>query len=209
MTLPADVQIRRAVPEDAEALARLHVDCWDDAYTGLMPQEILDARRDDVPARVERWRKILATGHTTVAEHEASLIGFVNAAPGALVPGFEIQLFALYVRAAWWDTGVGSALFAKAVGDRSAYLWVLEGNDRAIRFYERKGFRLDGTGQDEDEGRHLRMVREVVRAPSAGRTEPGREGITKPVRRPAPHPGHMAVGSDQDGGGGGDGADDR
>ena len=162
MAPPAGVKIRRALPGDAEALTRLHLDCWDDAYTGLMPQSILDARRHDVPARVERWRKILATGHTSVAEHDDGLIGFVNAAPGAELPAFEIQLFALYVRAHWWGTGVGWALFDAAVGDRSAYLWVLQGNDRAIRFYERQGFRFDGTGQDEDEGRHLRMVREAV-----------------------------------------------
>jgi GNAT superfamily N-acetyltransferase len=162
MAQPAAVKIRRAVPGDAEALTLLHLDCWDDAYTGLVPQAILDARRHDVPARVDRWREALATGHTSVAEHDAGLIGFVNASPGAEVPDFEIQLFALYVRAPWWGTGVGSALFDAAVGNRSAYLWVLEGNDRAIGFYERRGFRFDGTGQDEDEGRHLRMVRVTV-----------------------------------------------
>ena len=160
MPLPTDVEIRRAEPADAEELTRLHLDCWDDAYTGLVPQEILDARREDVPARVARWRKILATGHTSVAEHETRLIGFVNAAPGTELPDLEIQLYALYVRAAWWGTGVGHALFTTAVGERSACLWVLEGNERAIRFYERQGFRLDGAGNDEEEGRHVRMVRE-------------------------------------------------
>jgi GNAT superfamily N-acetyltransferase len=161
MALPTDVGIRRAAPEDAEALTHLHLDCWDDAYTGLMPQSILDARREDVPSRVDRWRRALARGHTTVAEHGSGLVGFVSAAPGGDVPGIELQLFALYVRAAWWGTGIGHALFVPAVGDRSAYLWVLEGNDRAIRFYERQGFRFDGAGHDEPEGRHVRMVRET------------------------------------------------
>lgn len=161
MALPRDVMIRRAVPTDAEAVTGLHLDCWDEAYTGLMPQGILDARRDDVPALVDRWRTGLANGNTTVAEHESRLIGFVNAKPGTELPALEIQLFALYVRAPWWGTGVGHALFECAVGNRSACLWVLEGNDRAIRFYERQGFRLDGTGHDEPEGRHVRMVRET------------------------------------------------
>lgn len=161
MALPAGVQIRRAVPEDAEALTRLHLDCWDDAFTGLMPQAVLDARRDDVPARVERWRKALDTGHTSVAEHDSGLIGFVNAAPGTELPQLEIQLFALYVRARWWGTGVGHALFDAAVGNRTAYLWTLEGNDRSIRFYERHGFRLDGAAEDEPYGRRVRMVREA------------------------------------------------
>ena len=159
MALPADVEIRRASPGDAEALTRLHLDCWDDAYTGLMPQAILDARREDVPARVDRWRKILPNGFTSVAEHQAGLIGFVSAGPPRELPSFDIELFALYVRAAWWGAGVGHALFVSAVADRTACLWVLEGNDRAIGFYERQGFRFDGAGQDEAEGRHVRMVR--------------------------------------------------
>ena len=45
------------------------------------------------------------------------------------------------------------------VGDRAAYLWVLANNERAIGFYERQGFRLDGTEDEHDEGRHVRMVR--------------------------------------------------
>jgi GNAT superfamily N-acetyltransferase len=161
MSLPTGVEIRRAAPADAEALTRLHLDCWDDAYTGLMPQAILDARREDVPARVDRWRKILPNGFTSVAEHHAGLLGFVSAGPPREPSDFDIELFALYVRAAWWGTGVGHALFASAVGDRTACLWVLEGNERGIRFYERQGFRLDGAGQDEAEGRHVRMVRQT------------------------------------------------
>jgi len=162
MPLPTGVEIRRAVPADAEALTRLHLDCWDDAYTGLMPQPVLDARRDDVPARVDRWRQILPNGFTSVAEHGAGLVGFVSAGPPRELSHFAIEVFALYVRAPWWGTGVGHALFAAAVGDRSACLWVLEGNDRAIRFYERQGFRFDGAAQDAEEGRHVRMVREAV-----------------------------------------------
>jgi ribosomal protein S18 acetylase RimI-like enzyme len=153
------VTIRTATSEDAEALTHLHIDCWDDAYTGLMPQAILDARRDDVLGRVDRWRSWLSRGGTSVAEHGMQLVGFVNAGSAIDLPPFEVQMFALYVRAAWWGSGVGHALFSAAVGDRSAYLWVLEGNERAIRFYERQGFRFDGADEDEPEGKHLRMVR--------------------------------------------------
>ena len=66
MALPDGVRIRRGIPEDAEALAHLHLDVWDDAYTGLMPQGILDDRRERVAERVERWRGNLTAGeHTT------------------------------------------------------------------------------------------------------------------------------------------------
>lgn len=161
MSAPAGVTIRRGRPADAEALTHLHLDCWDDAYTGLMPQEVLDARRTHVTERVERWREILKRSRNTlVAEAAGGLVGFASAGPGR-DEDMDIarEVWALYVRASWWGTGTGWALLEASVGDDPAYLWVLEGNDRATGFYERQGFRLDGSVLDEPEGRHLRMVR--------------------------------------------------
>jgi GNAT superfamily N-acetyltransferase len=161
MALPSTVSIRRAVPEDAEALAHLHVDVWDDAYTGLMPQGILDDRREKVAERVTRWREILEQSRPILlAEDEEGVIGFASTGPARDNDMEELlELYSLYVRAAYWGTGVGYALFESTVGDRAAYLWVLAGNERAIRFYERQGFRLDGTEDEHDEGLHVRMVR--------------------------------------------------
>jgi GNAT superfamily N-acetyltransferase len=157
------LRIRRPVPADAEALTHLHLDCWDDAYTGLMPQRFLDERRADVPTRVEKWRTILEErDNTLVAEDASGLVGFASAGPGRdndLEGEIDTELWALYVRAGRWGTGVGYALLEAAIGDRAAYLWVLHGNERAIRFYERQGFRLDGTRDEHDEGLHVRMVR--------------------------------------------------
>ncbi len=67
-------------------------------------------------------------------------MGFSVAGPGE--DGFELS--GLYVRRAWWGTGVADGLLSCAVGDRAALLWVLEGNKRARHFYERHGFALDG-----------------------------------------------------------------
>ena len=161
MPLPDGVTIRRGVPADADALAQLHVDVWDDAYAGLMAQSILDERRDKVAERAERWRDILGQDATTwLAEDAAGLVGFSGSGPGRDNDvDTPTELYALYVRASYYGTGVGYALFEQALGDRAAYLWVLAGNDRAIRFYERQGFRLDGTQDEHDEGLHVRMVR--------------------------------------------------
>jgi len=155
------VEIRPAVPDDAEALTHLHLDCWDDAYTGLVPQHILDERRVDLPAQVERRRAwLVQSDDTLLATRDGALIGFVNAGAGRDDDiDLDLELRALYVRAAHWGTGVGHRLLAESVGVRDCYLWVLAGNDRAIGFYERHGFTADGSTLDEPEGRHLRMVR--------------------------------------------------
>jgi GNAT superfamily N-acetyltransferase len=161
MALPDGVSIRPAEPADAEALAHLHLDVWDDAYTGLMPQGILDDRRAKVDERVERWQEILAQAERTwVAEGADGLVGFASTGPARDNDIDDLlELYALYVRASHYGTGVGFALFEETVGDRAAYLWVLASNERATGFYERQGFRLDGTEDEHDEGRHLRMVR--------------------------------------------------
>jgi GNAT superfamily N-acetyltransferase len=161
MPIPTDVVIRRARADDAAALADLHIDCWDDAYTGLVPQQLLDDRRSITDERVDRWRDILAGDHgTLLAEAESGLVGFASAGQGRDNDvDMDLELTALYVRADWWGTGVGYALFEEAVGDRAAYLWVLADNPRAVGFYERQGFRFDGTRDERDMGVQARMVR--------------------------------------------------
>ncbi|GHJ59304.1 N-acetyltransferase [Nocardioides sp. OK12] len=161
--------LRAATVADAEALGGLHVDAWDDAYTGLMPQRLLEERRAALPERVEMWREILTARAQApdapvvwLAEDASGLVGFASALPARdddpALPGLELT--ALYVRARCWGTGLGHRLLEAAVGDRAAYLWVLAGNERATGFYERHGFVLDGAVDDSDDhGRHLRMVR--------------------------------------------------
>lgn len=156
-----DVTIRTAGVDDAEALAPLHVVAWDEAYTGLMPQRILDERKTEpMAAKVDRWRGRIAwpDGHTWVADDGGELVGFVSTGPGRDGRG-DLELMALYVRRSHYDTGLGHRLLEAAIGDGPAYLWVLDGNARAIRFYERHGFAFDGQVEDEPEGLHRRMTR--------------------------------------------------
>ncbi len=60
------------------------------------------------------------------------------------------ELWAMYVSPSQWGTGVGNALMEATIDELQriessmAYLWVLEGNSRAIGFYERHGWRADG-----------------------------------------------------------------
>jgi GNAT superfamily N-acetyltransferase len=156
--------IRPALVADAEALGALHLEVWEEAYADLMPPHILAARRASPHAQVELWRAIL--GHpisrVLLAERDGGLLGFVSTGPGRDDPqrGLpDLELMALYVRAEVYGAGVGHRLFEEAVGAEPAYLWVLDGNRRAIAFYERQGFGFDGVAKDEEAGLHRRMVR--------------------------------------------------
>ncbi len=164
--------VRPPLAEDVAELSRIHVLIWQQAYRGLLPQEYLDAM--DPTSREARWHETVArvqdgssarTGQAVlVAESRGSAapVGFIHVGP----PRDEdsprpTELMVLNLLAAHHGTGVAQALVAGALGDRPAYLWVLQGNERAIAFYRKLGFELDGVTKRDDHlaCTDLRMVR--------------------------------------------------
>lgn len=152
--------IRGAVPDDAHGIAEVHVRSWQSAYHGLMPQQVLDAL--DVDDRAERWRGILTTPHprtlgTFVAEHAGAIVGWVSFGAGrdegADADG---EVYGIYSDPGSWSTGIGYALLVAAeetlieAGYRTAFLWVLDGNERADSFYARQGWTADGATKIEE-----------------------------------------------------------
>ena len=82
MTMGGDrAGIRRARPEDAGAIAAVHVAAWREAYAGLVPAEALAAL--SVEARTAFWRRILGAPDPAVAT-----AAFVACAPDGAVLGF-------------------------------------------------------------------------------------------------------------------------
>lgn len=133
--------------DDAEEAGRVHVQVWQEAYAGLMPAAYLDTL--DHAEFAAGWRERLlaprpGVGHW-VARDPDGILGLATSGPArdddAPTPW---QLYAINVLARGYGTGVSAALLDAALGDRAAYLWVVEGNDRAIAFYRKHGFRDDG-----------------------------------------------------------------
>jgi GNAT superfamily N-acetyltransferase len=128
--------IRSGTPEDAEAVARVHVESWDAAYDLVGPT---------YEQRVEMHRNY----PPIVAEVDGSIVGFVGVGPSR-DPDAEGELYTIYVHPSRWGSGVGRELLAAGedrmleLGYRYAILWVLETNPRARRFYEATGWTLDG-----------------------------------------------------------------
>jgi ribosomal protein S18 acetylase RimI-like enzyme len=153
--------VRRATVQDADAIAAVHMRTWQAAYRGLMPDAFLDQL--DVPARAERWQRNLSSddGHHLVTEDARGQInGFCSLLPtsGPDYPPNGGIIAALYIDPSAWRTGLGAALMhtatvrARERGFDALWLWVLEGNHNARRFYESLGFTADGADKSDEYG---------------------------------------------------------
>src|SRR5260370_397526 len=141
--------IRPAQMADAEGIGRVHVETWQVAYRGQVPDSYLDGL--NVEQRIERWRSMLADPDRDetnwVALDDAKVIGFSGAGTSRDhdADARTGELFAIYVNPSYWDTGAGEALLDAAMAflrERfdAAMLWVLDTNVRARRFYEKHGW---------------------------------------------------------------------
>jgi GNAT superfamily N-acetyltransferase len=161
-------EIRDANPEDALAVARVHVRAWQAAYRGLIDDEFLDRLRpEDRAAGYTFGRDDPASPHTVLAETEGEVWGFATTGPCRDDDaGRAGEIYALYVDPPRWRTGIGRRLLAAATarlrgdGYVDGVLWVLRGNEGAERFYEAAGWRRDGAEREE---MPYGVVSEVIR----------------------------------------------
>lgn len=150
------ILIRPARPADAPAVVALRVDSWRVAYAGVIPSSVLDAMDPNAYQRFQaRLRDPEHPFRTRVAERDGVIAGYTITGPyrGEDVPPGAGEVLAIYAHPDHWSTGVGRELMSDALtelarlGLAPVLLWVLRDNPRARRFYERAGFRPDGTEQ--------------------------------------------------------------
>ena len=155
-----EVAVRPADAGDAEGLARVQVQAWQESDTPLLSPGFLTAL--SVPRRQEVWRQLLAdpAESCVVAVAGGEVIGFCATSPGGDGPR-DLQLWGIHVQASWHGTGVAQRLLDAAVGDRPCYLWVAEDNPRAHAFYRRNGFAPDGAREIAENFEGMATVRMV------------------------------------------------
>jgi GrpB-like predicted nucleotidyltransferase (UPF0157 family)/GNAT superfamily N-acetyltransferase len=144
------ITLRLASPEDAPAIAEVHVRGWD-VYRGIVPDAYLDALDPALYAR--RWAEWLAEpedgprGFTYVAEDPpGTVLGFANSGGERNLGRPELgEVRAIYVAAAARGRGAGRRLMAASarrlhlLGFGSLMIWVLAANTMARRFYAALG----------------------------------------------------------------------
>lgn len=133
------MDVRAAEAAEIGHLAKLWYDGWQDAHAQIVPAELTRLRtlasfRDRLQAALPNVRVVGPSG---------APVGF------SIVKGDE--LYQLYVSAQSRGSGVAAALIADAearlseIGVKTAWLACAIGNERAAKFYEKRGWHRAGT----------------------------------------------------------------
>ncbi len=151
-----DCHIRKALPEDAATIARVHIDSWRETYAGIVSAEYL--QNLSYADRTARWQTNLGTVEADIREKPETwvleapvegqgrlLSGFVTFGPARdLEFGAGGELYAIYLLRAAQGHGFGRLLLdqasrgLKAAGFDAMSLWVLALNP-TLDFYRHLG----------------------------------------------------------------------
>jgi ribosomal protein S18 acetylase RimI-like enzyme len=148
------ITFRRPRPDEAAAMAKLHVQCWREAYSAIVPEGV--SSRFDVAPMIVRWQEHLSKDDRFIhaAFDGVEPVAFIN--QGSPVEKIHDEMdghiAALYVAQSHYRKGLGRTLMALSASDwvgkggHSITLGVLAANTRARAFYESMGGRLLKTG---------------------------------------------------------------
>ena len=147
--------------DEIRGKAYVHWRSWHEAYKGIVSDSYLE------DMTLEKCGKIAFDwpDDLIVAKDGGRVVGFAGYGDSAGSPG-DGEIYALYVLSEYYGTGLGGRLMDAALEKLGArgrvYLWVLKENARAIRFYEKCGFRADGEEKYLESlgAAEIRMVRQ-------------------------------------------------
>ncbi len=132
------MQVRNAEETEIDCLATLWYEGWKDAHLQIVPEELARARTPE--SFRERIRVLLST---------VRVFGPTGAPIGLCIVKDD-ELYQLYVAPEARGSGIADALIADAeaqiakAGFKTAWLACAIGNDRAARFYEKRGWQRVG-----------------------------------------------------------------
>jgi ribosomal protein S18 acetylase RimI-like enzyme len=146
------IDIRRAEPRDAAAIAEIHHDAWMGAYAGIIPYRALSRM---VNRRGGEWwaNVIRRAASVLVVEIGGKVAGYATIGRNrARELPQQGEIYELYLKPEYQGVGLGSRLFREARkrlaahGLKGLVVWALEENQNAVAFYMGAG------GRDVAEG---------------------------------------------------------
>lgn len=145
--------IREVIPEDAADIAKIQVETWRSAYSGIVPAAYLAAMCCEKQTGI--WRELIADSLNRIVVSTCGnrLEGWAS---GGACRDEDLrdaaEIYAIYVSPGQWGQGIGGmlmrALELRLPPATQTTLWVLRGNARAMCFYRSVGYQADGTEKD-------------------------------------------------------------
>lgn len=135
--------IRQATPEDIARVAEIEIFNYRLNFYPIFLCDEFYFEEKQVPKEMKRY------------ETEEGLLDNTFVYDDGVVKGFiqidESKVAKLFVEPVLQGNGIGAKLLEFAVTEMQAnYLWALEKNVKAIRFYERQGFRVTAEKELEE-----------------------------------------------------------
>lgn len=133
--------VRNAELDDMKQLGHIMSVSFRTAFAEFVTPQTMDAcaREENCIALLEgifREGKV----HFLIGEN-SGMLAWQNTEDAA-------EIIAIHTLPESWGTGLGTAMLTEAlnqIGNQPVFLWAFEENVRARRFYEKHGFRWDGT----------------------------------------------------------------
>ncbi|MFC5387384.1 GNAT family N-acetyltransferase [Aquamicrobium segne] len=158
------IDIRKAKPHDAAAIADVHLEAWQGAYAGIIPHKSLTLM---INRRGSDWwaNAIHRTATVLVLEIGGVIAGYATIGRNrARKLPQQGEIYELYLRPEYQGIGLGSRLFAAArshltrYGMKGLVVWVLEENTNALAFYAGAGGKDMAEGVEVFEHRALKKI---------------------------------------------------
>ena len=140
--------------EEMDEKGCIHWQTWHETYKDLMSENYLkNVTQEKCVEMAHRWPQ-----NTLLLKVDDKIVGFSCYGENSDGDG---EIIAIYLLSEYQKKKLGyelmNATFDKIADKTKVRLWVLKGNEKAIKFYERYGFRFDGTEKQSSVGTELRM----------------------------------------------------
>ena len=159
-----EIAIKKMETDDEiKGKAFVHWKSWQEAYPGIVDRQYLnDLTLEKCESMAFRW-----PDNILIAKDGDRVVGFVGYGK---YRDTELEntgeIFAIYLLAEYWGRGIGYRMMKEGLAQLKDYpqaaVWVLKKNERAIRFYERCGFRRDGREETIRLGSPVTEIRMIL-----------------------------------------------